>query len=185
MHTFGRRARPRVRHGRVQPQNRIRETPSYWNTRLPDIVIDVLRPGRGHRHVVRKRDVEAFIELIPDWAELSRGLSAVILDEGGDCDGYYAAGRVIAICAFERDLVVDRDAEYVRAHAGIFERLGVETEPHAEGALVHFTRGTARAFLLLHVFLHELGHHVDRMTTRSRHDCARGEPFAEAFAFEV
>ena len=44
-----------------------------------------------------------------------------------------------------------------------------------------FTEGTARAYLLLHIFLHELGHHHDRMTTRTRRG-SRGEPYAEAYA---
>ncbi len=32
------------------------------------------------------------------------------------------------------------------------------------------------------VFLHELGHHHDRMTTRSRSQAARGERYAETYA---
>lgn len=40
-------------------------------------------------------------------------------------------------------------------------------------------------FQLLHVLPHELGHHRDRMTTRSRISAARGEPFAERYANEV
>jgi hypothetical protein len=33
--------------------------------------------------------------------------------------------------------------------------------------------------------LHELGHHHDRMTTRSERYAARGEVFAEQFAIEL
>lgn len=32
------------------------------------------------------------------------------------------------------------------------------------------------------MFLHELGHHVDRISTRSRRESSRGEAFAEDFA---
>jgi len=32
---------------------------------------------------------------------------------------------------------------------------------------------------------HELGHHYDRMTTRSHRNIGRGEPFAEAYANRV
>ena len=36
--------------------------------------------------------------------------------------------------------------------------------------------------MLLDVFLHELGHHHDRLHTRSKRGCARGEPYAERYA---
>ena len=54
--------------------------------------------------------------------------------------------------------------------------------------IVHWTPDTARAYQLCHVFLHELGHHIDRMSTRSQRDNApRGEEWAEqyAWAYEV
>jgi hypothetical protein len=181
MRGFARRTATRVRHGRVLPSNRNENTPTYWNTRQPELVIDVERPGRDHRHVVRKQHVERFVELIPGWDELSAGLDAVVLARGDWRDGWYSYAGVIGICAWERAITIRREAWYIRAHAGVFERLGVAVE----GERVLFTEGTARAFLLLHVFLHELGHHVDRSTTRSQRRCARGEAFAEAFALEM
>ena len=45
-----------------------------------------------------------------------------------------------------------------------------------------FDEQTARAFQLLDVLLHEIGHHHDRMTTRSKVDAARGEDYAEEYA---
>jgi hypothetical protein len=48
--------------------------------------------------------------------------------------------------------------------------------------MVKWTENTARAYQLLYMFLHELGHHHDRMTTRSRRATARGEPYAESYA---
>ena len=48
---------------------------------------------------------------------------------------------------------------------------------------VRWSEPSARAYQLLHILLHELGHHHDRMTTRSRPDRPpRGEPYAEAYA---
>ena len=41
--------------------------------------IDKERPGPGHRHYLGKRHVVGFIELLPDWAELSKGLDAILL----------------------------------------------------------------------------------------------------------
>jgi hypothetical protein len=47
-----------------------------------------------------------------------------------------------------------------------------------------WTEAQARAFMLLDVLPHELGHHRDRMTTRSGR-LGRGEPFAERYALDV
>lgn len=44
------------------------------------------------------------------------------------------------------------------------------------------TDSQARAYQLLHIFLHELGHHHDRMTTKRQLSTSRGEPYAEAYA---
>ena len=48
-----------------------------------------------------------------------------------------------------------------------------------------WTEAQARAFQLLHILPHELGHHHDRMTTRTRRYAARGEPYAEEYANRV
>ncbi len=48
--------------------------------------------------------------------------------------------------------------------------------------VIEFDEFTARAFQLIHVFIHELGHHQDRMTTRSKKSAARGESHAEAYS---
>ena len=50
---------------------------------------------------------------------------------------------------------------------------------------LRWTQAQARAYQLLHILPHELGHHHDRMTTHSRRNAARGEPFAEAYAQRV
>jgi hypothetical protein len=61
----------------------------------------------------------------------------------------------------------------VRAeHRPVLARLGVPVEP----------TDSARAFQLLHVLLHELGHHHDRMTTRAGRYSCRGEDFAEHYS---
>ena len=50
--------------------------------------------------------------------------------------------------------------------------------------LCKWTEAQARAYQLLHIFLHELGHHHDRMTTKSKSDASRGELYAEAYALK-
>jgi hypothetical protein len=141
------------------------------------------RPGRGYRHVASQRDVHAFLEILPDWPDLAVGLSAIVLAPGDPwVDGRHDRG-VIELCAWNADLVRTHDRPHYDEHREIFERLGVPCEPAKPGWVVcHFDERSARAFMLLHVLTHELGHHHDRMTTRSRAHAARGEAYAEAFA---
>lgn len=47
---------------------------------------------------------------------------------------------------------------------------------------VQYSENSMRAFQLMHVLLHELGHHHDRMTTRSQRQSARGDSYAEQYA---
>ena len=50
--------------------------------------------------------------------------------------------------------------------------------------MCEFTEAQARAYQLLHILLHELGHHHDRMTTKPKVRASRGEPYAEAYALQ-
>jgi hypothetical protein len=45
-----------------------------------------------------------------------------------------------------------------------------------------FSEEAARAHQLLATLLHELGHHHDRMTTKSKSQASRGESYAEEYA---
>jgi hypothetical protein len=177
-----RKTSPKVIGGKVQRKNRWAVTETYWNTRQSVPVIDRREPGRGYRHLLRRKDIFAFIEILPDWDELSHGLDAIVLarrDEG--CDGWHYDG-VIGICAWSRDIWIESDDWYYRAHSDVFDRLGVPCEREGDGWLLKFTERTACAYQLLHILLHELGHHHDRMTTRSQRAAARGELYAETYA---
>jgi hypothetical protein len=173
-----------VRRGKVQTKNNWVETPFYDITAQPRPVIDRLRPGRGCRHVLRRCDVQRFVEILPDWAELSKGLNAILLAPyRGTILGWHRPGRV-AICAWQRDLVLVVGDGLVEEDHLLLERLGVVPEPIGEGrwATLRFTEWSARGYQLLGVLLHELGHHHDRMTTRSRRNAARGEGYAVEYA---
>jgi hypothetical protein len=177
-----RKTAPKVRDGKVQRKNRLAPTPSYWNTPQDRPTIDRQRPGEGGRHVLMKRDVEQFIELLPDWADLAQGLRAIILAPRRDgCMGWHTPG-VVAVCAWDRELQQDWTMAFVDEHAEVLRQLCVEQEPSESGTLCKFTESQARGFQLLHILLHELGHHHDRMTTRSQRRSSRGETFAEEYA---
>jgi hypothetical protein len=94
-----RRSTPRVRDGKVQRKNRTAVTPHYSHTPQPYPAVDRRRPGAGYRHFLTKQHVYRFLAILPDWAELSRGLNAVVLAPGdASCLGWHTPG-IVAICA--------------------------------------------------------------------------------------
>jgi hypothetical protein len=88
----------------------------------------------------------------------------------------------VAICAWSTGLWKIYGRSYYDEHRSIIDRLGVESEPVDHRVRVKWTEETARAYQLLHILLHELGHHHDRVTTRSQRAPARGESYAEEYA---
>ena len=186
-----RRSAPKVRNGTVQYKNNWALTPDYRVVSQPRVVIDRQRPGTGYRHLLFKRDIERFIALLPDWQELSQGLNAIVLAPGyPNLFGWHRPG-IVALCAWERELILDLTISSVAEHLTIFDRLGIGYEWQDASPSdpddrpfyrCHFTEQSARSFQLLHVLLHELGHHKDRMTTRTRRDADRGEDYAEQYA---
>ncbi len=178
---YNRRTATKVKGGRVQRKNRQRPTA---HERL---VLHREAPGHGFRHVVSKRDVVEFVELIPDWPRLSERLEAIrLIPSLNSCDGYHEffdreETGVIALCAWPNDLWVWLTSEYFKAHAGIFRKLGVCFEAEKDDVHCRFTEDQARAFTLLHVFMHELGHHYDRINQK-HWGVTKGEDYAEKFA---
>lgn len=196
-----RKTAPGVKDGRTQRKNRVAQTPDLWTYTPSSPAIERQPPGEGNRHYLLKRDVECFIGLLPDWTELSRGLKLILLATGQpDCMGWYQPG-IVAICAEERELVQDWDRDFFLEHRETLDKLNVAVEvaewaddPDRTGRTsdidsstvgsirCHFSPQTMKAFQLLHIFLHELGHHHDRMTTRSKRQPCRGERYAEDYA---
>ena len=43
-------------------------------------------------------------------------------------------------------------------------------------------KAQAKGFMLLHIFLHELGHHVDKLRSKKKNIIRGGEEFAENYA---
>ena len=176
-----RRSATKVRDGQVQRKNRWARTPHYFTHDTPTLQIDRQRPGPGFRHLVFQEDLRRFLPLLPEWDFLQTGLRAIVLAAGGRLMGWHNNG-VVAICAWERSFVLeDSTLPFIQDHQEIFDKLGVPYRLK-EGSTIEFTEETARAFQLVHVLVHELGHHLDRMTTQSRNYPARGERFAENYA---
>lgn len=182
MRTY-RKTTPKVKDGRVQKKNNHKRTPNYWNTRLKDLQIDIEKPGKGYKHFLKKRDIIRFLALLPHHEELKVELDAVILAEGGGPDGWYSNG-VLAICAWNKDKTVSLNREYFDDHRELFDRLNVKYEIKAKSVICDFTEEQIIAYQLLHIFLHELGHHHDRLTTKHKIHIARGEDYAESYAFK-
>ncbi|MCE7991490.1 MAG: hypothetical protein HEP71_05895 [Roseivirga sp.] len=179
-----RKSTPKVKDGRVQKKNRHDLTPNYWNTRQEELQLDIEKPGKGFKHFLKKRDILTFLTILPNWEELNIELDAIILAEGGGSDGWYNDG-VIAICAWEKSKTTSLGKSYFNEHKKIFERLNVNYEIKADSVICHFTENQIIAYQLLHILLHELGHHHDRISTKDRIDNApRGEDYAENYALK-
>src|SRR5262249_13601692 len=100
MSRFHRKTAPEVRDGEVQRKNNWRQSPSCFSGSAWGPVIERRRPGPGHRHLLMKRDVERFVELLPHWDDVSHGLDVIVLDCGRrNCDGWYNRGA-LGICAW-------------------------------------------------------------------------------------
>lgn len=183
MRHMNRRTTPKVVGGKTLRKNRWKPTPNCYNTAQDKPAIDRRRPGTGYRHILKKRDVERFIRLLPDWNQLSIGLNVIVLAPGDSTfDGWHRPG-IVAVCAWNIDQAIRVESWYYHAHRKIFKKLDVpSTKLCDDEYLCEFTRSTIRAYQLLHILLHELGHHHDRMTTKYQLRSSRGERFAEHYA---
>lgn len=129
----------------------------------------------------------SFIEIIPEWNRFSERLERIVLaSHSQDADGIYAFYHreetgAIFLHSWPDDLWRELDSSYFNAHQTIFERLGLSSNRRKGRVVCRFTEAQARAFMLLHVFMHELGHHFDRLTQKHL-DSKRGEDYAENFA---
>jgi len=143
------------------------------------------QPLRRMRQPVREEELRRFLTLIPDWSRYSEGLRCLVLEDGGDGSFGWCSEGVIALAAWD-GYDEEWDNEFYEEHEGVLDKLGVDGDWLDDGYVrCTFTREQARGFQLMHVFLHELGHHYDRMQTRRQQHVARGEDYAEQFALDL
>ena len=184
--TYNRKTSPKVIGGHVQRKN------NHVKTARLGYYVDRLSPDKGYRHVITKKEIHEFTDLIPDWPKVSIGLESIILDSGDyDYDGLYSHYRqddtsTIWLSAWEIDLWVELSDEYYKEHRWILKILGVISDQKIDKEdgykfwFCYFTEPQAKAFMLMHIFLHELGHHVGKFRSKKRNPS--GEVFAENYA---
>ena len=180
---MNRKTTPKVKDGRVQKKNRHDLTPNYWNTRQKILQIDIENPGKGFKHFLKKSDIIKFLEILPNWEEIKVEFDAILLAEGGNLDGWYSNG-VIGICAWDKNMTTSYNKTYFDEHKEIFNRLKIIYEIKKDGVICHFNENQIKAYQLLHILLHEIGHHHDRINTKSRRSSAKGETYAEDYALK-
>ncbi len=180
------RQTPKVKGGKTQKKNRwdryVREYPETVDGELPIIVEPAIR---GFRHPVSETELRQFIEIIPSWQRYSVGLHCLVLGEGDHSTfGWHNVG-IICLHAWE-SFAQEWSAKFFEETRHTLKRLQVPYEIRDDGWVdCHFTRKTACGFQLMDVFLHEVGHHYDRMLTKDQTDCPRGEVFAEGFSTRI
>jgi hypothetical protein len=185
MKITGRRSTPKVRGGKVQKKNNATVTGNYWCATMPWLVFDRRRPGPGHRHLLDAWMIRDFLQLVPEWETFRDWLNAIVLDEKDpDRFGWHSPG-VIGICAWPRDLWTEWAYSGFELECPLLDLLGVPYEcfPDENRVLCKFTENTAKGHQLLGTLLHEIGHHLDRLTTRNKVKACRGEPFAREYAW--
>lgn len=147
-----------------------------------ELIIRREPPGKGFRHFLTRKIVSSFIELLPQWNDITQGLDYILLARAEPgCDGWYD-GKVVAISAWEQDCWRSVPSDYYAEHKLVLKRLDVETVKIGQNYLCKFNPSSVKAFQLLHVLLHELGHHFDRISSSSKRDSSRGELYAEKYA---
>jgi hypothetical protein len=181
-----RRTAPRVKDGRVQKQNNwAASARSIHVMTQREIHIERRDPGDGYRHLVTITQLRSFLQLLPDWDELTVGLDAIVLDGDPSCMGWRSPG-IVALCAWERDLWWHHaDPDFVDEHREILDLFDVRVTRSGGQIHVEWTEAQARALQLLNVLPHELGHHHDRITTKRQVRTGRGEQYAESYARRV
>jgi len=179
---YNRKTSPKVIGGQVQRKN------NHTKTARLGYVVDRKPAGKGYRHVLKKKDIHDFTDIIPSWRSVCNGIESIILDAGDEFyDGLYRhysyeGTGIIWLSAWTDKMWIDLNNDYFVEHQWHFDKLGVAYERKSDEWCCHFTESQAKAFMLLHIFLHELGHHVDKLQSKNQNVIKGGEVFAENYA---
>jgi hypothetical protein len=130
--------------------------------------------ARGFTHVVSRNQLREFLKIVPGWPEVADRLDAIVLTGGSTgYFGYHSVFRhsnlaMIALCAWEKNLWKTFGYDFYRDNRRVLDALGVDCRMDFHSVTARFTVAQARAFSLLDVFMHELGHHQDWLRRRGR-----------------
>jgi hypothetical protein len=177
----------RVRAGQVAKKNNwVPDVNDYYARPQSEIQVERTDPGPGYRHVVTVSELRRFLEILPDWDELAVGLQAISIWRGNSEWLGLSNPGVVVITAWPREMWWLVEPSWIEGEAEILERLEVEViaDPESSHLEVRWTPPQARAYMLTDVLVHELGHHHDRMTSRSGR-LGRGEGYAVQYARRV
>lgn len=126
-------------------------------------------------------DVRRFLALMSEWRKELDELGEVILERGHP---QFDASYRFFDCTIKLQpwatLSPTWWSGHVWGHDSILTRLNVPLEAVGDSFVCRFTRDTARAYMLLHVFMHEIGHHLYFVRNGMTSD--RSEKYAEEFA---
>ena len=140
--------------------------------------------------VTSKEDLWRFIRLIPNWKRVAVDLDLIYLaaEIDWEADGWYEYPDhpTIILSPFKDDLRMHCCPQYFDEHEPLFRRLGtvITTDKNSGDPVVEFCEDSARAFQLLHIFTHELGHHHYRIT-QGEGRYSGTEEYAEKYAYRL
>lgn len=189
--TARRKTTPKVKDGRVQRKNRTDE--SEYLALVDGRTFSVIkhRARDGYRHVFRLPEVYRFVQLIPDWPTMSKGLSALALDAYGSdeqTETHYAPGyRAIWMRPFPNSMKTTWPRTFYDGHAEFVSRLGPEivTEEDSRSVTISWTSSQAKAWQFLHLFLYDLSVHAQFMKSGQKPRAEHSSKTAEVYAFDT
>lgn len=185
-----RKTTPKVRDGQVQKKDRHQWT-EFQDLLDSDAFSTIkMKPEDGYMHVVDRKSVLDFVELIPGWSEMSKGLSALVLGSDGcssqtDINYSPKSYNSIWLSPFPKDMTLYWSAGFASEHRSIAESLGVELKWLESGeAVTEWTKPQAQAWQLLHLFLYDLYCH-NECTTQENDDYHHQHKLAEEYSIKT
>ena len=190
LRSSGRKTTPKVKDGRVQKKNRTDESEYLALVDGRSFTVIKHRAKPGYRHVLQLPEVYRFVELIPNWTAVSKGLSALALDAYGSdeqTETHYESGyRAIWMRPFPESMQTSWSRSFYERHEEFASRLGAEALAD-DGAAVtlSWTVAQAKAWQLLHLFLYDLSVHDQFMRSGHKPRTEHRNATAEEYALET
>ena len=164
-----RKTTPKVKNGQVQKKNNHGWTEFEGLLDKEHFSFIKLKAEEGFTHVTERKAALDFVQLIPNWNIISKGLTAIVLDgegsstQAGKCyspNCYHS----IWLPAFPKDMTLHWSKPFAKHHEVVVNMLGVEMHESEPGCFVtEWNRKQAQAWQLLHLFLYGLYCHQECM----------------------